>query len=150
MKKEHQGLHFSVSTVPAQSIGFGNSFTFADSTSPPSRLPFERWGIDFYGPMAETKSGNRYLITCIDYATRWVLAKPVKEMTEFCCCCFSLRAHDDLWCPFEIISDRGSLSWPKESTCLSAKQDSALGHYTLIILRPMGWSRGCTLCLVTV
>ncbi|KAH9270587.1 hypothetical protein BASA83_007175 [Batrachochytrium salamandrivorans] len=49
---------------------------------PPVALPFERWGIDFYGPMAETKSGNRYLITCIDYATRWVLAKPVKEMTE--------------------------------------------------------------------
>ncbi|KAH9275222.1 hypothetical protein BASA83_002453 [Batrachochytrium salamandrivorans] len=25
---------------------------------PPVALPFERWGIDFYGPMAETKSGN--------------------------------------------------------------------------------------------
>ncbi|KAH6582550.1 hypothetical protein BASA61_008449 [Batrachochytrium salamandrivorans] len=49
---------------------------------PPVALPFERWGIDFYGPMAETKSGNKYLITCIDYATRWVLAKPVKDMTE--------------------------------------------------------------------
>ncbi|KAH9264851.1 hypothetical protein BASA83_011680 [Batrachochytrium salamandrivorans] len=30
---------------------------------PPVALPFERWGIDFYGPMAETKSGNKYLIT---------------------------------------------------------------------------------------
>ncbi|KAH9253000.1 hypothetical protein BASA81_009005 [Batrachochytrium salamandrivorans] len=48
---------------------------------PPVALPFERWGIDFYGPMVETKSGNKYLITCIDYATRWVLAKPVKDMT---------------------------------------------------------------------
>ncbi|KAH9266406.1 hypothetical protein BASA83_010650 [Batrachochytrium salamandrivorans] len=25
---------------------------------PPVALPFERWGIDFYGPMVETKSGN--------------------------------------------------------------------------------------------
>ncbi|KAH9244425.1 hypothetical protein BASA81_018177 [Batrachochytrium salamandrivorans] len=25
---------------------------------PPVALPFERWGIDFYGPMMETKSGN--------------------------------------------------------------------------------------------
>ncbi|KAH9273061.1 hypothetical protein BASA83_004636 [Batrachochytrium salamandrivorans] len=49
---------------------------------PPVALPFERWGIDFYGPMAETKSGNKYLITCIDYATRWIIAKPVKDMTE--------------------------------------------------------------------
>ncbi|KAH9244449.1 hypothetical protein BASA81_018141 [Batrachochytrium salamandrivorans] len=47
---------------------------------PPVALPFERWGIDFYGPMAETKSGNKYLITCIDYATRWVLAKPMHAM----------------------------------------------------------------------
>ncbi|KAH9270612.1 hypothetical protein BASA83_007207 [Batrachochytrium salamandrivorans] len=29
---------------------------------PPVALPFERWGIDFYGPMAETKSGNKYLL----------------------------------------------------------------------------------------
>ncbi|KAH9263085.1 hypothetical protein BASA83_013584 [Batrachochytrium salamandrivorans] len=56
---------------------------------PPVALPFERWGIDFYGPMAETKSGNKYLITCIDYATRWVLAKPVKDMTESACCLLS-------------------------------------------------------------
>ncbi|KAH9268696.1 hypothetical protein BASA83_009176 [Batrachochytrium salamandrivorans] len=63
---------------------------------PPVALPFERWGIDFYGPMAETKSGNKYLITCIDYATRWVLAKPVKDMTESAVSAF-LRAHDDIW-----------------------------------------------------
>ncbi|KAH9263508.1 hypothetical protein BASA83_013108 [Batrachochytrium salamandrivorans] len=25
---------------------------------PPVALPFERWGIDFYGPMVETKSGS--------------------------------------------------------------------------------------------
>ncbi|KAH9250130.1 hypothetical protein BASA81_012087 [Batrachochytrium salamandrivorans] len=29
---------------------------------PPVALPFERWGIDFYGPMVETKSGNKYLM----------------------------------------------------------------------------------------
>ncbi|KAH9248028.1 hypothetical protein BASA81_014314 [Batrachochytrium salamandrivorans] len=56
---------------------------------PPVALPFERWGIDFYGPMAETKSGNKYLITCIDYATRWVLAKPVKDMTESADACYA-------------------------------------------------------------
>ncbi|KAH9249772.1 hypothetical protein BASA81_012448 [Batrachochytrium salamandrivorans] len=39
---------------------------------PPVALPFERWGIDFYGPMVETKNGSKYLITCIDYATRWI------------------------------------------------------------------------------
>ncbi|KAH9250495.1 hypothetical protein BASA81_011669 [Batrachochytrium salamandrivorans] len=74
---------------------------------PPVALPFERWGIDFYGPMAETKSGNRYLITCIDYATRWVLAKPVREMTESAVAAFLYDLMMTYGAPFEIISDRG-------------------------------------------
>ncbi|KAH6572740.1 hypothetical protein BASA60_006414 [Batrachochytrium salamandrivorans] len=74
---------------------------------PPVALPFERWGIDFYGPMAETKSGNKYLITCIDYATRWVLAKPVKDMTESAVAAFLYELMMTYGAPFEIISDRG-------------------------------------------
>ncbi|KAH6580820.1 hypothetical protein BASA61_009379 [Batrachochytrium salamandrivorans] len=57
--------------------------------------------------MAETKSGNKYLITCIDYATRWVLAKPVKDMTESAVSAFLYELNDDYGAPFEIISDRG-------------------------------------------
>ncbi|KAH9268950.1 hypothetical protein BASA83_009084 [Batrachochytrium salamandrivorans] len=74
---------------------------------PPVALPFERWGIDFYGPMAETKSGNKYLITCIDYATRWVLAKPVKDMTESAVAAFLYELMMTYGAPFEIILDRG-------------------------------------------
>jgi hypothetical protein len=39
---------------------------------PPSGLPFERWGIDFIQDLPETISGNRHIITAIDYATRWL------------------------------------------------------------------------------
>ncbi|KAH9263564.1 hypothetical protein BASA83_013011, partial [Batrachochytrium salamandrivorans] len=74
---------------------------------PPVALPFERWGIDFYGPMVETKSGSKYLITCIDYATRWVLAKPVREMTEAAVAAFLYELMMTYGAPFEIISDRG-------------------------------------------
>ncbi|KAH9262985.1 hypothetical protein BASA83_013704 [Batrachochytrium salamandrivorans] len=74
---------------------------------PPVALPFERWGIDFYGPMMETKNGSKYLITCIDYATRWVLAKPVKEMTEAAVATFLYDLMMTYGAPFEIISDRG-------------------------------------------
>ncbi|KAH9270406.1 hypothetical protein BASA83_007404 [Batrachochytrium salamandrivorans] len=69
--------------------------------------PFERWGIDFYGPMVETKSGSKYLDTCIDYATRWVLAKPVREMTEAAVATFLYDLMMNYGAPFEIISDRG-------------------------------------------
>ncbi|KAH9264425.1 hypothetical protein BASA83_012125 [Batrachochytrium salamandrivorans] len=74
---------------------------------PPVALPFERWGIDFYGPMVETKSGNKYLITCIDYATRWIIAKPVKDMTEGTVAKFLYELMMTYGAPFEIISDRG-------------------------------------------
>ncbi|KAH9271962.1 hypothetical protein BASA83_005803 [Batrachochytrium salamandrivorans] len=97
----------------------------------PVALPFERWGIDFYGPMAETKSGNKYLITCIDYATRWVLAKPVKDMTESAVSAFLYELMMTYGAPFEIISDRGNLSWLKESTCSSAKTRSDTSYHSL-------------------
>ncbi|KAH9270472.1 hypothetical protein BASA83_007473 [Batrachochytrium salamandrivorans] len=57
--------------------------------------------------MVETKSGNKYLITCIDYATRWVLAKPVKDMTESAVAAFLYELMMTYGAPFEIISDRG-------------------------------------------
>ncbi|KAH9245031.1 hypothetical protein BASA81_017509 [Batrachochytrium salamandrivorans] len=57
--------------------------------------------------MVETKSGNKYLITCIDYATRWVLAKPVKDMTESAVSAFLYELMMTYGAPFEIISDRG-------------------------------------------
>jgi hypothetical protein len=42
---------------------------------PPAPLPFQRWGMDFVGPLPETHGGNKYILTAIDYATRWVVAK---------------------------------------------------------------------------
>ncbi|KAH9263232.1 hypothetical protein BASA83_013421 [Batrachochytrium salamandrivorans] len=64
---------------------------------PPVALPFERWGIV---SMANGRDQAREQVFnyLLDYATRWVLAKPVKEMTESCRFCFPLRAYDDLWC----------------------------------------------------
>ncbi|KAH9246268.1 hypothetical protein BASA81_016189 [Batrachochytrium salamandrivorans] len=99
---------------------------------PPVALPFERWGIDFYGPMAETKSGNKYLITCIDYATRWVLAKPVKDMTESAVAAFLYELMMTYGAPFEIISDRGK-SFLAEGIDLfrTREQDPTLGNDSL-------------------
>ncbi|KAH9244489.1 hypothetical protein BASA81_018111 [Batrachochytrium salamandrivorans] len=93
--------------MPARSVGFKDTRTTPIRPVPPVALPFERWGIDFYGPMVETKSGNKYLITCIDYATRWVLAKPVKDMTESAVAAFLYELMMTYGAPFEIISDRG-------------------------------------------
>ncbi|KAH9269389.1 hypothetical protein BASA83_008618 [Batrachochytrium salamandrivorans] len=55
---------------------------------PPVALPFERWGIDFYGPMVETKNG-------------------IREMTEAAVATFLYELMMTYGAPFEIISDRG-------------------------------------------
>ncbi|KAH6582544.1 hypothetical protein BASA61_008443 [Batrachochytrium salamandrivorans] len=104
---------------------------------PPVALPFERWGIDFYGPMVETKSGNKYLITCIDYATRWVLAKPVKDMTESAVSAFLYELMMTYGAPFEIISIVANRSWPKASIFSNERTGSDTWPPLRTIHRPM-------------
>jgi len=43
--------------------------------------PFEKWIIDFVGPIQPqgNKTGVRYIITAIEYLTRWAEAQPVKD-----------------------------------------------------------------------
>ncbi|KAH9249182.1 hypothetical protein BASA81_013143 [Batrachochytrium salamandrivorans] len=94
--------------MPARSVGFKDTRTLPIRPVPPVALPFERWGIDFYGPMVETKSGNKYLITCIDYATHSMgLGKTSKDMTESAVAAFLYELMMTYGAPFEIISDRG-------------------------------------------
>ncbi|KAH9263646.1 hypothetical protein BASA83_012956 [Batrachochytrium salamandrivorans] len=113
---------------------------------PPVALPFERWGIDFYGPMVETKSGNKYLITCIDYATRWVLAKPVKDMTESAVSAFLYELMMTYGAPFEIISDRGKSFLAEGIDLFERENRSDTWPPLRTIHRPMVWLKECTLC----
>ncbi|KAI3642374.1 hypothetical protein MP228_011929 [Amoeboaphelidium protococcarum] len=74
---------------------------------PPVALPFERWGIDFVQDLQTTKSGNNHIITAIDYATRWVVAKAVKFRDSDTVADF---LYNDIFmnygAPYEILSDR--------------------------------------------
>ena len=45
------------------------------------RAPFQRIGIDIVGPLTITKKGNRYIVTAMDYFTKWPIAKAIKETT---------------------------------------------------------------------
>jgi transposase InsO family protein len=75
----------------------------------PVALPFERWGVDFIQNLPETKNGNRHIITAIDYATRWVVAKAVKSMDADTVAEFLYEEIlMNYGAPFEIITDRGS------------------------------------------
>ena len=75
---------------------------------PSVALPFERWGLDFVQNLPKTKSGNCHIITAIDYATRWIVAKAVKEMTQETVIQFLYEnILINYGSPYEIITDRG-------------------------------------------
>lgn len=75
---------------------------------PPAGLPFERWGLDFVQDLPETKAGNRHIITAIDYATRWVVAKAVKNRDAATVASFLYELMVTYGAPYEILTDRGS------------------------------------------
>ncbi|MCO5612776.1 hypothetical protein L7F22_067046 [Adiantum nelumboides] len=70
--------------------------------------PFEKWGIDAIGPLPRTSTGKQYILTAIDYMTRWAEAASVARITAADVSKFVL----DYICsrygtPLEILSDRG-------------------------------------------
>ncbi|MCO5602941.1 hypothetical protein L7F22_057082 [Adiantum nelumboides] len=70
--------------------------------------PFEKWGIDAIGPLPCTSMGKQYILTTIDYMTRWVEAASVAHITATGVSKFVL----DYICsrfgtPLEILFDRG-------------------------------------------
>src|SRR6266542_3801958 len=45
------------------------------------KASFQRIGIDIVGLLTITKKKNRYIVTAMDYLTKWLIAKDIKEAT---------------------------------------------------------------------
>jgi hypothetical protein len=74
---------------------------------PPVALPFQRWGIDFVGPLPESRTGKKYILTAIDYATRWVVAEAVSDCSAKTVMQFLYhKIVMEFGPPYELISDR--------------------------------------------
>ena len=75
-----------------------------------SLAPFEKWGIDFAGPINPVSAWrNRYIILATDYATKWVEARPTQKNDVATTTIFLFEeiimrfGH-----PLEIVIDRGT------------------------------------------
>ena len=71
--------------------------------------PFDRIGIDIVGPLPKTDNDKRYIVTAIDYLTKWTEAKALYKATADEVATF---IYEDIicrhGCPKIILSDRGS------------------------------------------
>jgi hypothetical protein len=78
--------------------------------STPPLGPFQRWGLDFVGPIRPaTCQGYKYILVATDYTTKWVEAKPLRNNTALVTATF---IYDNIitrfGCPLEIVSDQGT------------------------------------------
>ena len=74
-------------------------------------LTFEIWAIDFIGPfpIPAKRSGARYIITAIEYVTKWIEAKPVDTYSSEVAANFIYKnIITRFGCPLTLISDQGT------------------------------------------
>ncbi len=75
----------------------------------PAKAPFQRIGIDIVGLLTITRRGNRYIVTVMDYFTKWPIAKALKEATAKAVSKFIYqKIICEHGCPEVLQSDRGT------------------------------------------
>ena len=74
--------------------------------------PFQRWGIDLIGRLPKTAGRNRWIITAVDYATGWPIAKALPNATEEAIADFIFHEiYMHYGAPQEIFTDGGKNLW---------------------------------------
>ena len=68
---------------------------------------FHRIGIDLVGPLKETPRGNKYIITCTDYMSKWPEAEPLRDKSAEGVANFLYKLICRHGCPNIIQSDQG-------------------------------------------
>ena len=96
----------------AQRQRLGQEKEYAQLVVDPFIQPFQRWGIDLIGVLPKTNKGNRWIVTAIDYATGWPVARAIPEATQTAIADF---IYEEIYmhygAPQEIFTDGGSNLW---------------------------------------
>ena len=70
--------------------------------------PRQRVAIDIVGPLERTRRGNRYVLTLMDFATKYPEAVPLHRIDAPTICQELLTIFSRYGLPEQILSDRGS------------------------------------------
>ena len=60
--------------------------------------PFEKWALDFVGPINPPSKQKNYVLVCTDYVTKWVEAKALPFANERSVVSFLLGYLHLFWC----------------------------------------------------
>src|ERR1044072_6578537 len=96
--KMFQAVHKYVQTCDTCQRFKGKPPTTTGAIEPTG--PWERVGVDFVGPLPETKRGNKYIIVAMDYLTRWPEARATPTATAMEASKF---IYEDIICRHGII-----------------------------------------------
>lgn len=70
--------------------------------------PFQRIALDFVGPLPLTESKNRFILVCVDYATKYPIAVALKNQEAETVAEALMGIFADVGFPNEILTDQGS------------------------------------------
>ena len=96
---------------PCQQIGRPTGTSTMPLVPILARVPFEKWGIDFVGPIAPASCNGqkRYILVAIDYVTKWTEAIATKNDNANIVATFLYEnIITRFGCPKELVSDRGN------------------------------------------
>ena len=71
--------------------------------------PFEKWALDFVGPINHTSKKKKYILVCTNYVTKWVEAKALPAASEQSVVDFLFNdIFTRFGVPREIVTDQGT------------------------------------------
>ena len=69
--------------------------------------PFERWALDFVGPISPPSNQKTYILVATEYVTKWVEVEAVSKATEDSVVQFLFQIFVRYGLPRDIITDGG-------------------------------------------
>ena len=75
---------------------------------PPMDEPFQRIALDFVGPLPMTDSKNRFILVCVDYATKYPEAIALRDQEASTVSNALISLFSRVGIPKEMLTDQGS------------------------------------------
>src|SRR3954463_163721 len=94
----------------------------------PLAWPFATWGLDMIGPLRTGTSGFTHILVAVDKFTKWIEAKPIKNLDSATAVSFIQGIVHRFRVPHDIITDNGSNFNSDEFRAFCASQGTRVDY----------------------